>query len=138
LHPIIKVVTSSVHNLHNDGREQSIAWISAFLPFGIARRIQAIKQFDMDVETTIASMKDSDPAIISLAGFKTGEWTYHYVDFYLMCRFEFGRTPEVDKTRICERIFRPFGLTPLSSARNAIRVSLLRHRFQFPCHWQAP
>jgi hypothetical protein len=83
---------------------------------------KATKQFDIDLETTITRMQDTDPAVFSLARFKTGEWSSHCLDFYLMCRFELGRTPVFDRTRLVEKVFAPFGFTPLSSALGAVKL----------------
>jgi hypothetical protein len=91
----------------------------AHTKFGVKKMI---KQFYLDFDSTILAMKDSNPAIFSMYQFKTGNWSSHCLDFYLMCRSKFPTAPRFDHSRFVEHIFSPFGRIPVESALGVVKL----------------
>jgi hypothetical protein len=94
------------------------------LRYGVRKMI---RQFDADLDSTIISMRDTDSAVFCLSQFKSGEWSSHCLDFFLMCRTTLTSIADA------ERIFAQFGQAPADAARSAMAIYDPRTREDVLC-----
>jgi hypothetical protein len=109
--------TSSLFH-HPQATEATVSAFSA-TKYGLKKMV---KQFDSDLDVSLTALKDSHPGLYCFHQFKSGEWSSHCLDFYLMCRARLPKSLRFALGTFVEQIFSPFGQQPVISALSCMKL----------------